>query len=84
MKKQGLSRETVLSFALNGSRTGITGPDDALAQRADVGEIEVERDIQGKPHKGKVLAVIHAHLNDVTDYASGTVAKLINEAPYQD
>ena len=65
--------------ALLGKSAGITKPQEAWAVRADTGEVIIERDVPGKPHKGKVLAVIHAHLDDITDYASGTVAKLINE-----
>jgi LmbE family N-acetylglucosaminyl deacetylase len=65
--------------ALLGKSAGITKPQEAWAVRADIGDVVIERDMPGKPHKGKVLAVVHAHLDDVTDYASGTVAKLINE-----
>jgi len=33
----------------------------------------------GKPHQGKVLAVIQPHCDDIAYYAAGTVAKLIHE-----
>ncbi len=39
----------------------------------------VERNQPGKPHKGKVLAAIQAHSDDITLFAAGTVAKLIDE-----
>jgi len=39
----------------------------------------VERNNPGKPHKGKVLAAIQAHSDDIPLYAGGTVAKLIDE-----
>lgn len=42
-------------------------------------DLEIERDQPGKPHKGKVLAAIQAHSDDIPLYAGGTVAKLINE-----
>jgi len=47
--------------------------------RADVGEIVVERDQPGQPHRGKVFAAVHAHLDDVPFYAAGLCAKLIRE-----
>jgi LmbE family N-acetylglucosaminyl deacetylase len=42
-------------------------------------EIVVERHQPGKPHKGKVLAAIQPHNDDVPIFAGGTVAKLIKE-----
>jgi len=42
-------------------------------------EIVVERDQPSLPHRGKVFAAIHAHLDDVPLYASGLCAKLIAE-----
>jgi len=47
--------------------------------RADVKEIVLDRDQPGQPHKGKVFAAIHAHLDDVPFYAGGLCAKLIAE-----
>jgi LmbE family N-acetylglucosaminyl deacetylase len=47
--------------------------------RADVGEIIIEKDRPGEPHKGKVFAAVHAHLDDVPYYAGGLCAKLIRE-----
>jgi LmbE family N-acetylglucosaminyl deacetylase len=44
-----------------------------------VGEVIIERDLPGKPHKGKVFVAIHAHLDDIPYYCGGTVAKLIQE-----
>jgi LmbE family N-acetylglucosaminyl deacetylase len=42
-------------------------------------EVFIERDIPGEPHRGKVFAAIHAHLDDIPYYCGGTVAKLIRE-----
>ncbi len=39
----------------------------------------IERNQPGKPHRGKVLAAIQAHSDDITLFAAGTVAKLIDE-----
>ncbi|MEX2231144.1 MAG: PIG-L family deacetylase [Cyclobacteriaceae bacterium] len=42
-------------------------------------DVVIERSQQGQPHKGKVLAVIQPHCDDVPLFAGGTVAKLIKE-----
>lgn len=42
-------------------------------------EVIIERVSEGKPHKGKVLAVIQPHCDDIPIFAAGTVAKLIYE-----
>jgi len=44
-----------------------------------LGEVFVERPAQGRPHAGKVLAVIQAHVDDIPFTCAGTVAKLIDE-----
>ncbi len=42
-------------------------------------DIIIERPSEGRPHKGKVLAVIQPHNDDIPIFAGGTVAKLIHE-----
>ena len=42
-------------------------------------EIIIEKVSEDKPHKGKVLAVIQPHCDDIPIFAAGTVAKLIYE-----
>ena len=42
-------------------------------------EIIIERFVEGRPHEGKVLAVIQPHNDDIPLFAGGTVAKLIAE-----
>lgn len=42
-------------------------------------EVFVERALEGQPHKGKVLAAIQPHCDDLSLFAAGTVAKLIRE-----
>ena len=42
-------------------------------------EVLVERTQSGQPHKGKVLAAIQPHCDDIPIFAGGTVAKLIKE-----
>ena len=47
--------------------------------RADVGEVLVIKNQPGQPHKGKVFAAVHAHLDDVPYYAGGLCVKLMRE-----
>lgn len=42
-------------------------------------EVVIEKVREDKPHKGKVLAVIQPHCDDIPLFAAGTVAKLIYE-----
>ena len=42
-------------------------------------EVVVERKQSGLPHRGKVLAAIQPHCDDIPIFAGGTVAKLIKE-----
>jgi LmbE family N-acetylglucosaminyl deacetylase len=42
-------------------------------------EVFVEKSQSGLPHKGKVLAAIQPHCDDIPIFAGGTVAKLIKE-----
>jgi len=79
MERRKIFGKALAAGALIGNNIGINGPEDALAARADVGEVIIERDEPGKPHKGKVLLAIHAHLDDIPYYCAGTCAKLINE-----
>jgi LmbE family N-acetylglucosaminyl deacetylase len=46
---------------------------------ADSGEVVVEKDRPGQPHKGKVFVAVHAHLDDIPYYAAGLCAKLMRE-----
>jgi LmbE family N-acetylglucosaminyl deacetylase len=42
-------------------------------------DLIIERDVPGQPHKGRVLAAIQPHSDDIPIFAAGTVAKLIRE-----
>lgn len=48
-------------------------------EEAPADEIFIERAREGQPHRGKVLAAIQPHCDDVPLFAAGTVAKLIKE-----
>lgn len=41
--------------------------------------VVIERPVSGLPHKGKILAVIQPHCDDIALFAAGTVAKLVDE-----
>jgi len=61
-------------------RAGAAAAQEPLRNNAQEDpDIIVERDQSGQPHKGKVLAAIQPHCDDVPLYASGTVCKLIRE-----
>jgi LmbE family N-acetylglucosaminyl deacetylase len=53
----------------------------AAQQTDEIGRepVVVERTVSGKPHTGKVLAVIQPHSDDIPIFAAGTVAKLLQE-----
>jgi len=42
-------------------------------------DVFIEIPAEGQPHRGKVLAVIQPHCDDIAYFAAGTVAKLIHE-----
>ncbi|MDX1981719.1 MAG: PIG-L family deacetylase [Bryobacteraceae bacterium] len=42
-------------------------------------DVTIERKQSGKPHKGKMLAAIQPHCDDIPIFAGGTVLKLIDE-----
>src|SRR5689334_10017504 len=52
------------------------GGTGSVAFKADV---VIERKQTGQPHKGKVLAAIQPHCDDIPIFAGGTVAKLLDE-----
>ena len=79
MARHNFFGKAIAGGTLLGSSTGIVPPGNAWAASEDVGDVVVEKDVPGKPHKGKVFAAIQAHLDDIPYCCSGTCAKLINE-----
>lgn len=53
--------------------------DSSISPPGGEEEIIIERPVKGRPHEGKVLAVIQPHCDDIALFAAGTVAKLIDE-----
>jgi LmbE family N-acetylglucosaminyl deacetylase len=49
------------------------------APSAAAGRIVLEGPMTGRPHQGKILLAVQAHSDDIPLFASGTVAKLIEE-----
>ncbi len=45
----------------------------------EAGEPFIERAVEGQPYRGKVLAAVQAHADDIPYYCGGTVAKLVSE-----
>jgi len=58
---------------------GLSGVPQLPAQTPSAADIVIERAVSGMPHQGKVLALITPHLDDGPFFASGTVAKLLQE-----
>ena len=42
-------------------------------------QIEIERRLPGRPHRGKVLAAIQPHCDDIPIFTAGTVLKMVDE-----
>ena len=78
MERQKYLAKTALGSAFLGSSAGISEPAEAWAANV-TDEVFIEREMSGKPHKGKVLAAVQAHLDDVPYKCGGTCAKLIRE-----
>ena len=78
MADRSFFRGAILGGAFAASHAGMIS-DNAHAYRVDDADVVVEGLQSDKPHKGKVFAAIHAHLDDVPYYCSGTCAKLIDE-----
>ncbi|MBI4909091.1 MAG: PIG-L family deacetylase [Acidobacteria bacterium] len=62
----------------------LLGATPLLAQRPvesydDHGPLVIERAVTGKPHAGKVLALIQPHSDDIPIFAAGTAFKLMDE-----
>jgi LmbE family N-acetylglucosaminyl deacetylase len=61
--------------------SGFTEPGNSNPESSfePLDEVVIERVSEGQPHRGKVLAVIQPHCDDIPIFAAGTVAKLIYE-----
>jgi LmbE family N-acetylglucosaminyl deacetylase len=78
MKRRSFLSETVAGGMLL-EASAAWAEQEPLRNNAQQVEPVIERDQPGQPHKGKVLAAIQPHCDDVPIYAAGTVIKLIKE-----
>ena len=83
MERRSFIGRTLAGGALLGSTIDVTGQSSAYAAQSNhimyADDLVIERDVPGQPHKGKVLAAIQPHADDIPIFAAGTVAKLIKE-----
>src|SRR5713226_4707623 len=77
-----MQRRRFLSRSLAGGvflGAGAAGAQTQMRETAQTSEVFVEREQPGQPHKGKVLAAIQPHCDDLPLFAGGTILKLIRE-----
>ena len=84
MKRRNfISKSAVIGalFPVAYNSFGISNPekDISVSSVNTDDEIIIEGPVEGRPHAGKVLAVIQPHNDDIPIFAGGTVAKLIHE-----
>ena len=83
MQRRAFIGKTLAGGVLAGGTAGLTGPREAGAAQSNhiitTDDLMVERDADGQPHRGKVLAAIQPHADDIPIFAAGLVAKLIKE-----
>jgi len=72
----GMERRDLFKGAL---AAGLLSAPQLSALTAPQTEVVIERAASGKPHTGKVLALITPHLDDGPFFACGTVTKLLGE-----
>jgi LmbE family N-acetylglucosaminyl deacetylase len=58
---------------------GTAGGQSPAESSGAAAAVNIEKALPGRPHAGKVLAAIQPHADDIPLFASGTVAKLIDE-----
>ncbi len=89
MKRKEFLQKGLASGALIGTPLMASGSGDNLQKVQDkkvpwgynvnYEEVRIERAVEGKPHKGKVLLAIQPHSDDIPLSAGGLVAKLMDE-----
>jgi LmbE family N-acetylglucosaminyl deacetylase len=83
MERRKFLRGTIAGGAVLGGGIDFVGESLAYASQSNyilpAKDLVIERDVPGQPHKGKVLAAVQPHSDDIPIFAAGTVAKLIQE-----
>lgn len=85
-RRKFLSKGIAASAILPAAYAGLIGNEVQASEKKEgihamslADDIFIEKNVAGRPHEGKVLAVIQPHVDDSTLFAGGTIAKLINE-----
>ena len=94
MKRKEFMKKSMATGALIGSSVWASGFDADVQKNVqqntqdkrvpwgydvDYREVQIEKSVPGKPHKGKTLMAIQPHSDDIPLSAGGLVAKLMDE-----
>ncbi|PYT13034.1 MAG: hypothetical protein DMG59_21645 [Acidobacteria bacterium] len=79
MERRTFVGGTLAGGVLLGGGQGRAAPQTLLREIAQQAEVVIERDRPGEPFKGKVLAAIQPHCDDIPLFAAGAIIKLIRE-----
>lgn len=90
MKRKDFIQRGLAATALLGSSVLVSASDNDAEEDTkgkkvprgydvDYKEVQIERPVKGKPHKGKVLLAVQPHSDDIPLSAGGLVAKLMDE-----
>ncbi len=78
MNRRGFIGQTLSGSVLLGTNAA-TPAQTQMRENAQQAEVVIEREQAGQSHKGKVLAAIQPHCDDLPLFAGGTVLKLLRE-----
>jgi LmbE family N-acetylglucosaminyl deacetylase len=83
MDRRRFLGKTIAGGTIAAGAIGHAGPPVTHASQSNTiipaKDLVIERDLPGQPHKGKMLAAIQPHSDDIPIFAAGTVAKLFRE-----
>ncbi len=83
MERRSFMGKTLAGSFAAGAAAGFVKPPSAEASQSNhilyTDDLLIEKDEPGKPYKGRVLAAIQPHADDIPIFAGGLVAKLISE-----
>ncbi len=78
MNRRGFLEQTLSSGVLLSASASVPAQVQ-MRENAQQTDVVVERAQTGQPHKGKVLAAIQPHCDDLPLFAGGTILKLLSE-----
>jgi len=81
MKRRDFFEKSIIAggLAMPAAAFSSKGTESPAGSLPEGEEVFIEKPLAGRPHEGKVLAVIQPHCDDIAYYAAGTVAKLMHE-----